>query len=836
MATLDVENDAALADVLERMADELRLVGTVDVEGWRARYPELASEIVRLVPTLGLLVDLSAGQGASQGPTHEADGTRSVPATLGDFRIVRELGRGGMGIVYEAEQLSLNRRVALKILPTAAVLDPRTLQRFKNEAQAAAGLDHPHIVDVYGVGVERGVHYYAMRLIDGCTVAELIEDLRGIAGGGASKVESRRSKTANSGAGEGARGTASGESGARQETRAARGLSTFATQESLKSQRFFRSVAELGMHVAEGLAHAHEQGIIHRDIKPSNLLVDGQGKVWLTDFGLAHIEANPTLTASGDLLGTLRYMSPEQTLANRAPIDHRTDIYSLGATLYELVTLTPVFGESERAALIQKIAFGEPLLPRKINPRVPADLETILLRMLEKDPGGRYATADELAADLRRFIENQPIHARRRSVSQRLIKWASRHRGVVAVGAAAVLMVIALTGVFVGWQWRDAAARQALVEHVAASALEAAAKQEGRGDWAAALIETRRAEAALAALSGTGTPLADSVTQRLRDEQMAIRLDNVRLLAASIAGGDFDFETADRAYAAAFAEYGIDIERSPKSAAVEAARKSRIAEPLADALTNWAIVRMRAGSRAAPRWQELLKLAKEIDPDPWRNRVRDAYLPERLSADELRDLILRAPLEKLPRSTLFLLVQAAGNRGVSGDDVAERLRSLQRQFTDDFWINFATARYFEQLQPPNYEEALRFYSVALGQRPESAAARSNLGVALVQLGRAEEAAAEFARAVASEPQFLAAYSNWGHVLLEQEQAEQAEHILRQALAISDVTAEVQYNLGRALLAQEKSGEAARAFQRALEIRPSFALARQALEQCAHEPR
>jgi tetratricopeptide (TPR) repeat protein len=216
--------------------------------------------------------------------------------------------------------------------------------------------------------------------------------------------------------------------------------------------------------------------------------------------------------------------------------------------------------------------------------------------------------------------------------------------------------------------------------------------------------------------------------------------------------------------------------------------------------------------------------------------VRDAYLPERLSADELRDLILRAPLEKLPRSTLFLLVQAAGNRGVSGDDVAERLRSLQRQFTDDFWINFATARYFEQLQPPNYEEALRFYSVALGQRPESAAARSNLGVALVQLGRAEEAAAEFARAVASEPQFLAAYSNWGHVLLEQEQAELAEHVLRKALAISDVTAEVQYNLGRALLAQEKSGEAARAFQRALEIRPSFALARQALEQCAHEPR
>jgi serine/threonine-protein kinase len=390
------------------------LTGGVNVEAWQARHPKYASELARLVPTVGLLADLSssAAEAASDAPESYCD------RTLGDFRILREVGRGGMGIVYEAEQLSLGRRVALKILPTAAVLDPRTLQRFKNEAQAAAALDHPHIVDVYGVGAERGVHYYAMRLIDGCTLADLITDLRVVAGVEVeSKVDGRKSKVeVRDGRGDrsqetGDRRHGTGDSGQR-DTKAIAGLSTFSTQESLRSQRFVCSVAEVGLRVAEALAHAHDQGIIHRDIKPSNLLLDSQGKVWIADFGLAHIEANPTLTASGDLLGTLRYMSPEQALVNRTPVDHRTDIYSLGATLYELITLQPLFGESDRAALIHKIAFSEPTPPRKLNPRIPADLETILLKMLEKDPGSRYATAGDLADDLRRFAQNQPIQAR----------------------------------------------------------------------------------------------------------------------------------------------------------------------------------------------------------------------------------------------------------------------------------------------------------------------------------------------------------------------------------------------------------------------------------------
>src|SRR5262245_7778554 len=286
----------------------------------------------------------------------------------------------------------------------AAVLDPRTLQRFKNEAQAAAALDHPHIVDVYGVGCERGVHYYAMRLINGCTLADVISELRNQASGNRSQES------------EGAKPLAPANPKSKIQNpnfASTTPLALLSTVRNGKKSAYFQIVAELGLHVAEGLSHAHEQSIIHRDIKPSNLMLDGQGKVWITDFGLAHIEANQSLTMTGDLVGTLRYMSPEQALAKRVPVDQRSDIYSLGATLYELLTLRPVFAGDDRATLIHRIAFSDPIPPRRLNPQIPSDLETILLKMLEKDPHSRYASAGDLAEDFRRFVEDKPITARR---------------------------------------------------------------------------------------------------------------------------------------------------------------------------------------------------------------------------------------------------------------------------------------------------------------------------------------------------------------------------------------------------------------------------------------
>jgi serine/threonine protein kinase len=344
----------------------------------------------------------------------------SAPQALGDFHILREVGRGGMGVVYEAQQLSLGRRVALKVLPLAATLDPRQLQRFKNEAQAAAALHHPSIVPVFAVGCERGVHFYAMQFIDGHNLANLIADLR-------QRADLGQGTPAQT---DGTRNVASG---------------TTLVSEALHSPGYFRAVAALGKQAAEALDHAHEMGVVHRDIKPSNLLLDRAGRLWITDFGLVQLATADGLTLSGDLVGTIRYMSPEQARGDRRVlVDHRTDVYSLGATLYELATLRPVREGQDRQELLRHILEAEPTSPRRHDPRVPLDLETILLKALATEPAERYASAKELADDLARFLNEEPVRARRPGLTERVGRWVRRHRGLVV--ATFVLLLLAVAG------------------------------------------------------------------------------------------------------------------------------------------------------------------------------------------------------------------------------------------------------------------------------------------------------------------------------------------------------------------------------------------------------
>jgi serine/threonine protein kinase len=362
---------------------------------------------------------------------------------LGDFRIIREVGRGGMGVVYEAEQLSLGRRIALKVLPFALTLDPRQLQRFKNEARAAAQLHHQHIVPVYFVGSERGVHFYAMQFIEGQSLAEVIHGLRQGAAPGTGAA-APAALTHGRGA---ARGEATGpfvpQSGGAAADTAVERVGALATAYSKNSTQFNRAIARLGVQAAEALEHAHGYGVVHRDIKPANLLVDAHGHLWVTDFGLAQFAADAGLTQTGDLLGTLRYMSPEQAGGQRVLVDHRTDVYSLGATLYELLTLRPAFGGADRQTLLHQILHDEPRPLRAVEKSVPAELETIVLKALSKTPAERYATARELADDLSRFLDHQPIRARRATWPQRARKWARRHPSVVVAG----FVVCALTTV-----------------------------------------------------------------------------------------------------------------------------------------------------------------------------------------------------------------------------------------------------------------------------------------------------------------------------------------------------------------------------------------------------
>jgi len=371
-----------------------------------ARYPQVAGELAECLDGLDF-VTAAAPALRPAGVVLPPPAADHPDGTLGDFRLVREIGRGGMGVVYEAVQISLGRRVALKVLPFAATLDARQLRRFENEARAAAQLHHSNIVPVYAVGCDRGVHYYAMQLIDGRPLSDVIDDLRQV---------SRPAPAAAD--------TAPG--------------AAAITRQSTDSPAFFRHVAELGAQAAGALEYAHQMGVVHRDVKPGNLILDGRGHVWVTDFGLARFGAAPGLTGSGDLVGTLRYMSPEQA-AGEPVIDPRGDVYSLGATLYELLALRPAVPGSDRPTCLRRLLEEDPAPPRTINRAVPVELETVVLKAMARSPADRYPSAAELAADLRRFLDDRPVLARRPSGFDRALRWARRHPAWL--GAAVVVLL-----------------------------------------------------------------------------------------------------------------------------------------------------------------------------------------------------------------------------------------------------------------------------------------------------------------------------------------------------------------------------------------------------------
>jgi serine/threonine protein kinase len=426
------EDDPRLRAVLQEYLHELEAGRRPDRRALAERLPELAGAMAPYLDALDMVHAAAgllhvSGEGRPAAPAVEAVETLEAEP-LGDFRIVREIGRGGMGVVYEAVQRSLGRRVALKVLPFAAALDGRQLQRFHNEAQAAAHLHHPNIVPVYAVGCERGVHFYAMQLIEGQNLAALIDGLKSSSARRGGEPTGPYPAPA---AGQPAADTRPGPA------------AEWTTKRSERAGDYFRSVARLAAQAAAALDYAHGLGIVHRDVKPANLLLDGRGNVWVTDFGLASFHTDANLTQSGDLLGTFRYMSPEQAGGQRALIDHRTDVYALGATLYELLTLKPIFDGADRQALLRQILDEEPRPPRAIDPAIPAELETVVLKAVAKVPSERYATARELADDLQRFWEDRPITARRPSMLEQVTKWARRHRPVVFSALAALLLTVA---------------------------------------------------------------------------------------------------------------------------------------------------------------------------------------------------------------------------------------------------------------------------------------------------------------------------------------------------------------------------------------------------------
>jgi eukaryotic-like serine/threonine-protein kinase len=448
-------DDPRVARAVEEYLAALEAGLPPDRQDFLARHPDIAEALGPCLDALQFIRAAAPGIRPPEAPpAGEGAASPLGEEDLGDYRILCEVGRGGMGIVYEAVQLSLGRRVALKVLPLAATLDPKQRQRFHNEARAAASLDHPNIVKVHAVGEERGVSYYAMQFINGHPLDEVIRVLRH-GGDGAGGCPAAPSPAAAEPTTDEPR-EANPEGGAAlpcaETVPQVRAQAT--TSGGICDRGYFRGVAELGIQAAEALEHAHQLGVVHRDVKPGNLLVNGQGHLWVTDFGLARTAADSGLTMTGDLLGTLRYMSPEQALAQHGLVDHRTDIYSLGLTLYELLTLRPAVEGKDRQEVLNRIVQEEPATPRKLNRGIPVDLETIVLKAISKEPTNRYTTAKALAEDLRRYLADEPIQARRPTMGQRVGKWARRHRTFVR--AAGLLFLLGVAGLVVSlwFIWR----------------------------------------------------------------------------------------------------------------------------------------------------------------------------------------------------------------------------------------------------------------------------------------------------------------------------------------------------------------------------------------------
>jgi eukaryotic-like serine/threonine-protein kinase len=434
----------------EEFAERHRRGERPTVEEYAAAHPELAAGIRDLFPTLAMIEELAPSDASE--PEASARGTSIEVKPLdriGDFRILREIGRGGMGIVYEAEQESLGRRVALKVLPLHAASDPKLLARFRRESRAAGQLHHTNIVPIFEVGEYGDICWYAMQYIPGQALDEIVRELQRLRSGKSTEPLRPSPMTESLIKDSMARGPQLNRTEAYQPAKETACATADPTPHpssnrskleivELDFRLCCRNVARIGLQAAEALAYAHSRGVVHRDIKPSNLLLDTAGIVWVTDFGLAKTQDH-ALTETGDIVGTVRYMAPERF---RGDCDARSDIYSLGVTLYELLTLRPAFDHNDRLKLIESIGKSEPARPRAIESQVPRDVETIVLKAIDKDPRRRYPNADAMAADLRRYLNDEPIQARRTGPLEKSWRWIRRNPVVTGLTAAVLLALL----------------------------------------------------------------------------------------------------------------------------------------------------------------------------------------------------------------------------------------------------------------------------------------------------------------------------------------------------------------------------------------------------------
>jgi serine/threonine protein kinase/Flp pilus assembly protein TadD len=720
----------------------------------------------------------------AQEPVAEAAGTM-----IGPYRLLEQIGEGGFGVVFMAEQQQpVRRKVALKVLKPG--MDTKqVVARFEAERQALALMDHPHIAQVHDAGTsETGRPYFVMQLIRGIPITAFCDE----------------------------------------------------------NQLTPRERLELFITVCQAVQHAHQKGIIHRDLKPSNVLVtllDGTPTVKVIDFGIAKALGQERLTDKtlftgfAHMIGTPLYMSPEQAEMSGQDVDTRTDIYSLGVLLYELLTgTTPFDRERLKGASYDEIRRiireEEPVKPstristlgqaattvsanRKSEPKrlsqlFRGELDWIVMKALEKDRNRRYETASSFSADVQRYLDDEPVQACPPSAGYRLRKFARKNRRLVSVAVVCVLAAFFGAGNLLWW-----AQKRAETAGRAEESLRRAGDLQTQGKWAEALEAAQNAEDLLQ-LGGGSTHLKQRVQESLKDLKMIRRLEDIRLEAVAVGGQDFDNSPdVSYLYADAFRNYGVDVHSLETEEAAQQIRDRSIRVELAAALDHWAHSRLRNMPRTGDEriWKHLIQVAQATDPDPWRIRLRSVLEKSPMDPKILQELAASTELASQPALSLDLLGNylAEARRFEQAEIV---LRQAQRWHPDNFWINADLAACLNWRD--KRAEAVAFRRLVVALRPQSVQAHYSLGRALLKQGDLEQAIdafneafrflsddasiiigwdtalqmkSAFERAVVAfqkasrlQPDEAGIYINWGSVLKDHAALEQAVAVYDKALA------------------------------------------------------